>query len=150
MLLVPSCVQLIALIVLRTTKVFIHILYGPFMWQSKPIQTGRSQVIQRPEARANAGKKPKYVKLTMSSKRFSMLARHVLRPASCRLPLPTCPSAACDYMANLFKAFNKHAQPHTKWRTQTHEQGPKRGRAAVGLRVQMGVPRTKDKPKTLN
>jgi len=73
-----------------TTKVFIHILYGPFMWQSKPIQTGRSQVIQRRAEgfeKREPRKKPKYVKLTMSSKRFSMLARHVLPVSLCRMRL---------------------------------------------------------------
>lgn len=74
-------------------------------------------------------KKPKYVKLTMSSKRFNMLALHVLPacllhllhtspvfPSSPLASASPCPSCACDYKANLFKAFNKHAQPHTKWR----------------------------------
>lgn len=74
-------------------------------------------------------KKPKYVKLTMSSKRFNMLALHVLPVGPLHSAPPTlfafpprrptanpCPSCACDYKANLFKAFNKHAQPHTKWR----------------------------------
>lgn len=73
-----------------TTKVFIHILYGPFMWQSKPVQTGRSQVIQQRAGsfeEREARKKPKYVKLTMSSKRFSMLARHVLPVSLCRMRL---------------------------------------------------------------
>lgn len=94
-------------------------------------------------------KKPKYVKLTMSSKRFNMLALHVLpaclpagplhshsAPPTLFAPPPPrpptanpCPSCACDYKANLFKAFNKHAQPHTKWRlthfyTSTHTHTP--------------------------
>lgn len=64
-------------------KLFIHILYIPFMRQSRPTTSS-----QAPHKSSNTAatqrqhngnkKKPKYVKLTMSSKRFNMLALHVL------------------------------------------------------------------------
>lgn len=67
-------------------KLFIHILYIPFMRQSRPTTSSQaphkssSNTATQQQHNGNNGnkKKPKYVKLTMSSKRFNMLALHVL------------------------------------------------------------------------
>lgn len=141
------------MIVLRTTKTFyshfIHSFYAAikaYDIKSSATQEQQHTATQQQHNGNNGNKKkPKYVKLTMSSKRFNMLALHVLpaclpagplhshsAPPTLFAPPPPrpptanpCPSCACDYKANLFKAFNKHAQPHTKWRlthfyTSTH------------------------------
>lgn len=127
------------MIVLRTTKTFyshfIHSFYAAI--KAYDIKSSATQEQQHnsnttaTQQQHNGNKKkPKYVKLTMSSKRFNMLALHVLPacllhllhtpppllPSSPIASASPCPSCACDYKANLFKAFNKHAQPHTKWR----------------------------------
>lgn len=72
-------VKLIIMIVLRTTKTFyshfIHSFYAAI--KAYDIKSSATQQQQHNDNNGNK-KKPKYVKLTMSSKRFNMLALHVL------------------------------------------------------------------------